>query len=159
MCIVMIGTAPLAALCNHLAMGAVPADKASSGASVFQTTVELALGLGIATLATLRDRGLPQRSAGRPRGFATGHRRRRPGGYRSRGRRRRQLPVAQAGDLVAAARDAFTSGLHVVGVVSAVGYAGLAVLALRAFRPVRTIDGGDDAAASKDEIDAPASKV
>jgi hypothetical protein len=44
----------------------------------------------------------------------------------------------------------------VVGIVS---YAGLAVLALWAFRHVHTIDGGDDAAASKDEIDAPTSKV
>jgi DHA2 family multidrug resistance protein-like MFS transporter len=63
-----------------------------------------------------------------------------------------QLPAGQGGDLVAAARDAFTSGLHVVGVVSAVGYAGLAVLALRAFRHVRTIDGGDDAAPGGSQV-------
>ncbi|WP_255270965.1 MFS transporter [Actinomadura madurae] len=53
MCVVMLGTAPLAALCNHLAMGAVPADKAGSGASIVQTTTEFGLGLGIATLGTL----------------------------------------------------------------------------------------------------------
>jgi DHA2 family multidrug resistance protein-like MFS transporter len=143
MCVVMIGTAPLAALCNHLAMGAVPADKAGSGASVFQTTIELALGLGIATLATLgtavyrsdlKDAlgTVPADAAGAARESieravaAAGH-----------------LPADQGNDLLAAARDAFTSGVHVVGVVSAVLYAGLAALALRAFRHVRNIDGND----------------
>jgi DHA2 family multidrug resistance protein-like MFS transporter len=53
MCVVMVGTAPLAALCNQLGMGAVPPDKAGSGASLFQTAVEFGLGFGIATLATL----------------------------------------------------------------------------------------------------------
>ena len=66
--------------------------------------------------------------------------------------------------MLAAARDAFTSGVHVVGIVSALFYAGLAVLAVRAFRGVRNIDGGDDAAASEDELAtaadaAPASRV
>jgi MFS family permease len=50
------------------------------------------------------------------------------------------LPAAQGGDLLAAAREAFTTGLHVVGVVTAVFYAVLAVLALWAFRHMRALD-------------------
>jgi DHA2 family multidrug resistance protein-like MFS transporter len=52
------------------------------------------------------------------------------------------LPPEQGGELLATARDAFTSGLHVVGIVSAIFYAGLAVLAVRAFRHVRNAEDG-----------------
>jgi DHA2 family multidrug resistance protein-like MFS transporter len=55
-----------------------------------------------------------------------------------------QLPAGQRDDLLAAARDAFCSGVHVVGVVSALRYAVLAVLAVRAFRHVRNSQGDDD---------------
>ncbi|MGV9386724.1 MFS transporter [Nonomuraea sp. NPDC003707] len=144
MCVAMLGTGPLAALCNHLAMGAVPPDKAGSGASIVQTTNEFGLGLGIATLATLGTAvyrsnvedalgALPpdvadaaRESIDRALAVAA------------------HLPAAQSGDLLAAARDAFTSGVHVVGIVSAIFYAGLAVLALRAFRHVHNSHGGDD---------------
>ena len=153
MCVVMIGTAPLAALCNHLAMGAVPADKVGSGASVFQTTIELALGLGIATLATLGTavyRSNVERALGAvPPDVADAARESIERAIAAAG----QLPPEQGGDLLAAARDAFTSGLHVVGIVSAIFYAGLAVLAIRTFRHVRNIDGDDTA--NKDRVADP----
>jgi DHA2 family multidrug resistance protein-like MFS transporter len=150
MCVVMVGTAPLAAMCNHLAMGTVPAEEAGSGASVFQTTVELALGLGIATLATLgtvvyrRDLGGLD---GVPPGAADAAREGIERAIAAAG----QLPPEQGDELVATAREAFTSGIQVVGVVSAVFYAGLAVLAVRAFRHVRNIDGGDDETTPTDD--------
>ncbi|TCO59592.1 MFS transporter [Actinocrispum wychmicini] len=137
MCVAMLGTGPLAAFCNHLAMGAVPPEKAGSGASILQTTNEFGLGLGIATLATLgtvvyRDNvesalgSLPPDTANAARESVdravdvAGH-----------------LPAVQGSDLLAAARDAFTSGVHTVGIVSAILYVGLAVLALRTFKHVR----------------------
>ena len=152
----MIGTAPLAALCNHLAMGAVPPDKVGSGASVFQTTVELALGLGIATLATLGTavyRSDVEGALGAvPPDAADAARESIERAIAAAG----QLPPEQGEDLLAAARDAFASGLHVAGIVSAIFYAGLAVLAIRAFRHVRNIDGGDDDdAANKDRATDP----
>lgn len=49
-----------------------------------------------------------------------------------------QVPTALSDALLAAARDAFTSGLHVVALVSAVVYAGLAAITLRAFRHATT---------------------
>lgn len=143
MCVVMLGTAPLAALCNQLAMGAVPPDKAGSGASIFQTAVELGLGLGIATIATLGTavyRGNVEGALGTvPPDAADAARESVDRAVAAAG----QLPAEQGGDLLAAARDAFTSGVHVVGIVSAVFYAGLAVLALWAFKHVRALDGGE----------------
>jgi DHA2 family multidrug resistance protein-like MFS transporter len=151
MCVVMLGTAPLAALCNHLAMGAVPPDKAGSGASIVQTTTELGLGLGIATLATLGTAVYRSKLEGAlgtvPPDAADAARESVDRAVAGAG----QLPAEQSGDLLAAARDAFTSGVHVVGIVSAIFYAGLAVLAIRAFKHVRNSHGGDDDTTNKDK--------
>jgi DHA2 family multidrug resistance protein-like MFS transporter len=144
MCVVMVGTAPLAALCNQLGMGAVPPDKAGSGASLFQTAVEFGLGFGIATLATLGTAVYRSNVEGAlgavPPDAADAARESVDRAVAAAGR----LPTAQGGDLLVAARDAFTAGLHVVGVVTAVLYAVLAVVALRAFRHLRALrDDGD----------------
>jgi MFS transporter, DHA2 family, multidrug resistance protein len=144
MCVVMLGTGPLAAFCNHLAMGAVPPDKVGSGASIVQTTNEFGLGLGIATLATLGTAVYRSNVEGAlgavPPDVADAARESIDRAVAAAGR----LPAEQSGDLLAAARDAFTSGVHVVGIVSAILYAGLAVLALRAFKHVRNSHGDDD---------------
>jgi DHA2 family multidrug resistance protein-like MFS transporter len=151
MCVAMLGTAPLAALCNHLAMGAVPPDKAGSGASIVQTTNEFGLGLGIATLATLGTavyRSNVEGALGNvPPDAADAARESIDRAVAAAG----QLPADQGGDLLAAARDAFTSGVHVVGIVSAIFYAGLAVLALRAFKHVQNAHGSDDDTTKKDK--------
>jgi len=152
MCVVMLGTGPLAAFCNHLAMGAVPADKIGSGASIVQTTNEFGLGLGIATLATLGTAvyrsNVEGSLGGIPPDAADATRESIDRAVAAAG----QLPAEQGGDLLAAARDAFTSGMQVVGVVSAIFYVGLAVLAVRAFKHVRT-DGDDDTAKKDQETD------
>ncbi|GAA2429281.1 MFS transporter [Actinomadura vinacea] len=151
MCVAMLGTAPLAALCNHLAMGAVPPDKAGSGASIVQTTAEFGLGLGIATLATLGTAVYRSNVEGAlgpvPPDVADAARESIDRAVGAAG----QLPAEQSSDLLAAARDAFTSGVQVVGIVSAIFYVGLAVLALRAFRHVRNSHGGDDDTTNKDQ--------
>ena len=134
MCVVMLGTAPLAALCNHLAMGAVPPDKAGSGASIVQTSAEFGLGIGVATLATLGTAvyrsSVESALGGLPSDSAAAARESIDRAIAAAG----QLPAEQAAPLLAAARDAFTSGVHVVGIVSAVIYAGLAVLTVWAFK-------------------------
>jgi MFS transporter, DHA2 family, multidrug resistance protein len=144
MCVTMLGTSPLAALCNTLAMGAVPADRAGSGASVVQTTAELGIGLGVATLGTLGTavyRGdVAGALGGLPRGAADAARESIDRAVAAAG----SLPGGQGSALLAAAREAFAAGLHVVGIVSAVFYAGLAALALTAFRHVRDARGTSD---------------
>jgi DHA2 family multidrug resistance protein-like MFS transporter len=144
MCVVMLGTAPLAALANHLAMGAVPPEKAGSGASIVQTATEFAIGLGIATLATVATvvyRNNLEGSLGAvPAGSANAARESIDRAVDAAN----HLPGAQGSGLLAAAREAFTSGLHVVGVISAVLCAGLSVLVLRAFRHAKNAHGSVD---------------
>jgi DHA2 family multidrug resistance protein-like MFS transporter len=155
MCVVMFGTAPLAALCNHLAMGAVPSDKAGSGASIVQTTTEFAIGLGIATLATLGTAVYRSNVEGAlgavPPDAADAARESIDRAVIAAG----ELPAAQSGDLLAAAREAFTSGIHTVGIISAIFYAGLAVLAMWAFRHVRNAHGGHDDTTYEDKVSEP----
>jgi DHA2 family multidrug resistance protein-like MFS transporter len=142
--VVMLGTAPLAALCNHLAMGSVPPEKAGSGASIVQTTTELGLGLGIATLATLGTavyRSNVEDALGPiPSDAANAARESIDRAIVAADR----LPADQGDALLAAARDAFTSGVQTVGLVSALFYAALTVLALRAFKHVKNSDGDVD---------------
>ena len=66
-----------------------------------------------------------------------------------------QLPGQQGEDLLAAARDAFTSGLHWVGIVSAVLYFSLSILAVRAFRHLPTANGADTAAEDQEADPVP----
>ncbi|HET7782544.1 MAG TPA: MFS transporter, partial [Arthrobacter sp.] len=158
MCIVMLGTAPLAALCNHLAMSAIPADKAGSGAAIVQTTTELGLGLGIATLATLGTtvyRNTVENALGSlPADVADAARESIDRAITAA----THLPAEQAGDLLTAAREAFTSGIHVVGILTTVLYVGLAIVAVRTFRHVSDSNGGTDEPAKNEETDrAPAS--
>ncbi|MGB3442475.1 MAG: MFS transporter [Actinophytocola sp.] len=151
MCVVMLGTAPLAALANHFAMGSVPPEKAGSGASIVQTATEFAIGLGIATLATLGTAVYRTNVEGAlgavPPDAADAARESVDRAVDVAGR----LPAEQGGDLLASARDAFTSGLHVVGVISAIFYAGLCVLALRAFKGAKNAQGEVDDNAKKDD--------
>lgn len=149
MCVVMLGTGPLAALCNQLAMGAVPTDRSGSGASIFQTAVELGLGFGIATLATLGTavyRSNVEGALGKlPPDAASAARENLDRAVSTAG----HLPAGQRADLLDAARDAFTSGLHVVGVVSAIFYACMAVIALAAFQHRPNV--GDNTRTTTDE--------
>jgi MFS transporter, DHA2 family, multidrug resistance protein len=140
----MVGTGPMAALSNHLIMGAVPRERAGAGASVMQTVNELGLGLGIATLGTLVTSvyrgsvsgslgGLPPDAANAAResvdravAAAAG------------------LPGGQGAELLSAARAAFASGVHALGWVSAVLFAGLAVFTAVRLRHVRDVQGGGE---------------
>ncbi|MDQ3786856.1 MAG: MFS transporter [Actinomycetota bacterium] len=155
MCVVMLGTAPIAALANHLAMGAVPPEKAGSGASIVQTATEFAIGLGIATLATIGTAVYRSNVEGAlgsvPADAANAARESIDRAVDAAG----DLPAQQGADLLASARESFTSGLHVVGVIAAILYAGLCVLVLRAFRNANA-HGGDDTAKQDDEQPDPA---
>lgn len=143
MCVVMLGTAPLAALCNHLAMGAVPADKAAPGRRSCRRPPSS--GSGSASPPSARSEPRCTGAAWRTRSARCRPTWRTPPGRASTARSARPpLPAGQSEDLLAAARDAFTSGVHVVGLVSAVIYAVLAVLAVWAFRRVRNASGGGD---------------
>jgi DHA2 family multidrug resistance protein-like MFS transporter len=107
-----VGAGPLVTLGTGIVVGAVPAEKAGSAASLSQTANEFGFALGVAVLGSVA---------------AAVYRHAAPPG---------------AGDSVAAAppalldqaRAAFTDGLHLVAAISAAAIAITAVLCLRALR-------------------------
>ncbi|KAB8181248.1 MFS transporter [Microbispora catharanthi] len=117
-----LGTGPLFALGTGLVIGSVPPERAGSAASMSETGNYFGGSLGFALLgavAAVVYRGrMDGTSDSLADAVATG----------------RHLPAGQAAQLLHAAREAFTAGLHVTGVVAAVVFAGLAVLVL-AMRP------------------------
>jgi MFS transporter, DHA2 family, multidrug resistance protein len=154
----MIGTGPMAALSNHLLMSAAPPDKAGAAASVTQTANELGLGFGIATLGTLATAVYGAKLDGSlgsvPADTAAAARESVDRAIAVSG----TLPGGQRDALVAAARDAFTSGVHAVGITSAVLFAALAALAAVALRHVQGV-GGEDGAEAPEEAPADADQV
>jgi DHA2 family multidrug resistance protein-like MFS transporter len=134
-----LGTGPLFALGIGVVMGAVPAERAGSAASMSETSNFFGGSLGMALLGAASAGLYQQRmagpvadatSAGLPAGSARPARETLAGAVGAAHR----LPDRAAADLLRAAHDAFTGGLHVAGVAGAVIFAGLAVWFLRVHR-------------------------
>ncbi|MBB2746625.1 UNVERIFIED_ORG: DHA2 family multidrug resistance protein-like MFS transporter [Microbispora rosea subsp. rosea] len=117
-----LGTGPLFALGTGLVVGSVPPERAGSAASMSETGNYLGGSLGFALLGAVAAVVYRGRMNGTSDSLADAV---------AAGR---HLPAAQGAQLLHAAREAFTAGLHVTGVVAAVVFAGLAVLVL-AMRP------------------------
>jgi DHA2 family multidrug resistance protein-like MFS transporter len=145
------GIAPAMALFVGLILGSAPPEKAGSAAALNETSGEFGIALGIATLGTLATfiyrielsdhlaLSVPSQAAAAAQqslaaALATAS----------------QLPAAAGTDLLAAARAAFTAGLHTVGAVGGVIFLGLAALVALAFRPAdtsvnaRSLEDADD---------------
>lgn len=142
--VVQLGTGPMAALGNQIIMGSIPQEKAGAAGSIMQTFNELGLGLGIATLGTLGtavyQSKVEDSLGGLPAGVAEASRESIDRAVAVAG----TLPRGQGDALLVAARDAFTSGVHVVGLVSAVLFVGLAALAAVTLRHVVNVQGGGE---------------
>ncbi|MEU6019488.1 MFS transporter [Streptomyces sp. NPDC047515] len=125
--VLALGTGPLFALGTGLVVGSVPPERAGSAASMSETGSYFGGSLGFALLGVVAAVVYRSRMHGLSDSLA---------GAVTAGRR---LPPGQGAELLRTAREAFTVGLHVTGVVAAVIFAGLAVLVL-AMRPVtRTV--------------------
>ncbi|MEV0617474.1 MFS transporter [Nonomuraea sp. NPDC050404] len=131
--VLALGTGPLFALGTGLIVGSVPPHRAGSAASMSETGNYFGGSLGFALLGVLAAAIYRSRMNGTsdslPAALETA----------------RHLPADQAAHLVHAARAAFTAGLHVTGVISALLFAGLAALFLST-RPERDRDGTNPAA-------------
>jgi DHA2 family multidrug resistance protein-like MFS transporter len=134
-----LGTGPLFALGIGVVVGAVPAERAGSAASMSETSNFFGGSLGMALLGAAGASLYQQRmagpvadatSAGLPAGAARPARETLAGAVGAA----HQLPDRAAADLLRAAHDAFTGGLHVAGVAGAVIFGGLAVWFLRVHR-------------------------
>ncbi|BCB76437.1 MFS transporter [Phytohabitans flavus] len=122
------------ALSANIIIGAAPAEKAGSAASLMETSAEFGIAMGVATLGTLGTamyRGSFEAPAAVPADAAEAARE----SITAAGGAAAGLPPAPAAELLHAAQAAFTSGLNVVGAVGAAVFLVLAVIVYRGSRP------------------------
>ncbi|MGW0586866.1 MFS transporter [Streptosporangium sp. NPDC002607] len=124
--VLALGTGPLFALGTGLVVGSVPPERAGSAASMSETGNYLGGSLGFALLGVVAAVVYRSRMGGTSDSLA--------GAVAAS----RHLPAGQGAELLHTAREAFTAGLHVTGVVAAVIFAGLAVLILTMRPATRT---------------------
>jgi DHA2 family multidrug resistance protein-like MFS transporter len=123
--VLALGTGPLFALGTGLVVGSVPTERAGSAASMSETANYLGGALGMALLgsagaAVYRGHMAYAVAAGAPATAGETL-----AGAAMAGQ---HLPPAQAADLLHTARDAFTSGVNVTGVIAGAIFGALAVL-------------------------------
>ncbi|MGW1657065.1 MFS transporter [Streptomyces atratus] len=116
--VLALGTGPLFALGTGLVVGSVPPERAGSAASMSETGNYFGGSLGFALLGVVAAVVYRSRMDGTSDSLA--------GAVAASER----LPAGQGAELLHTAREAFTAGLHVTGVIAAVIFAGLAVLIL-----------------------------
>ncbi|OZM71911.1 MFS transporter [Amycolatopsis antarctica] len=129
------GVGPAAALLNHLILDTAPPEKAGSASSVSGTAGEFGVAMGIAALGSLGAvvyQGALTVPEGVPGDIAAAAAENVNGAVASAG----QVPPAVGTELLDSAREAFTSGLNVVAIVSAVLFAALGTLAVARLRDV-----------------------
>ncbi|MEV4746939.1 MFS transporter [Streptosporangium sp. NPDC049248] len=124
--VLALGAGPLFALGTGLVVGSVPPERAGSAASMSETGNYLGGSLGLALLGVVAAVVYRSRMDGTSDSLA--------GAVAAS----RNLPAGQGAELLHTAREAFTAGLHVTGVVAAVLFAGLAVLILTMRPATRT---------------------
>ncbi|KAB8193785.1 MFS transporter [Nonomuraea phyllanthi] len=120
--VLALGAGPLFALGTGLVVGAVSPERAGSAASMSETGNYLGGSLGLALLGVVAAVVYRGRMGGTSDSLA--------GAVAAA----RHLPADQGAELLHSAREAFTAGLHVTGVIAAAIFAGLAVLIV-AMRP------------------------
>ncbi|MDP9870294.1 MULTISPECIES: MFS transporter [Streptosporangium] len=133
-----LGAGPLLTLGTNLVVGSAPPGRAGSAAAMNETSAEFGFALGIAVLGSVGTAvyrhhiaaGIP---AGIPAPAAQAARDTLAGAATAA----QHLPGRLQAALLAPAREAFTSGLHAVAILSAVLLAGVAILAVTLLRHVR----------------------
>ncbi|MGH2739036.1 MAG: MFS transporter [Actinomycetota bacterium] len=140
-----LGTAPLFTLTNDLIIGSAPPERAGAAAGIGETAAEAGGALGIAIfgsigLAIYRGAIADILPVGIPAAAADAARDTLGGAIEVAGR----LPGDFGPTLIGAAQTAFTQGLHVAALISAVASIGLALLVATLLRGVRGTAGLED---------------
>ncbi|WP_433604145.1 MFS transporter [Dactylosporangium sp. CA-139114] len=128
-----LGMGPMVTLATGIVLGSAPPERAGAAGALNEVSGEFGYALGIALLGSLGTavyRALVDVPAGVPGGVAAGVRDNVTAASAAAG----SLPGELGERVLAAARDASTSGLHVVAGVCAVVLAGLAAVSLRMLR-------------------------
>jgi DHA2 family multidrug resistance protein-like MFS transporter len=144
--LVSFGGGPLVALGTNLVVSSAPPEHAGSAAGVAQTANEFGYALGIATLGSVGVAVYHTQIADTiPTGLPTAVAAAAAESIAGATAAAHALPDQLATALLAVARDAFTSGLHVVAAVSAVLLAGIALLIATTLRHLPPIAQPDHA--------------
>jgi MFS transporter, DHA2 family, multidrug resistance protein len=152
-----LGEAPVFTLATDLVVGTAPPERAGAAAAISETSSELGGAVGIAVLGTIGTALYRGRMAdGIPAGVppdAADAARDTLGGAVAAGEK---LPDPLGSELLDAARDAFTQGLQVAALTSAVIAAATAVLAAFLLRRVVADSHGEEqpAAGTEEAVDA-----
>ncbi|MEV4160842.1 MFS transporter [Nonomuraea dietziae] len=118
--VVYAGVGPMMALGTDLVVGAAAPDRAGAAAALSETSMELGVALGVATLGTVGTAIFRAAGVGATLEEAVAA--------------ARSLPGAAGQELMEATRAAFEAGFGAVAAISAILAAGLAVLAATALR-------------------------
>jgi DHA2 family multidrug resistance protein-like MFS transporter len=142
--IACLGGGPVVALGTNLVMSSVPAEKTGSASGVVQTNSEFGYALGIAVIGSLgtlvyRSQIAGHLPAGLPGPAADDARESLTGAVKVAG----ELPGDLGAGVLAAAGDAFSSGLHTVAAIAGVVAAALAVLFIIKLRGIPPLDQAD----------------
>lgn len=116
--VLALGTGPLFALGTGLIVGSVPPERAGSAAAMSETGNYFGGSLGFALIGVVAAVVYRSRMDGTSDSLA--------GAVAAS----RHLPADQGAQLLHSAREAFTAGLHVTGLIATAIFAGLAVLTL-----------------------------
>ena len=146
-----VGLAPVFTLATDLIVGSAPPERAGAASAISETASELGGALGIAILgvigtAVYRGQVTGAIASGVPSAAATATRDTLGGAVAAAG----QLPDDLGAALLAAARDAFGHGLHVVAAISAGVAIGSAVLAAAFLRGAPSSDIAEPEVAEAD---------
>ena len=139
-----LGGGPLLALGMNMMIGAAPPERAGSASSMVQITSEFGYAFGIAlvgTIGTAVYRHVIMVPAGTPAGAASAAR----GNVANAVAAASRLPAALSDKVLAAARGAFSVGLHTVAGLSAVVLVGVAVYVAIRLRHIPAIGAAEPA--------------
>lgn len=139
-----LGMGPLATLGTDLVVGSAPPERAGSASSLSETSSELGIALGVAVFGSVGAAAYRAHTIDAARELPRHVRERIQDTLAGAVAEAEQLSSSQAADLLASAREAFTSGLQVVAGISAVAALTFAVVSLAVLRRVPA--GAEDSA-------------
>lgn len=125
-----VGLGPGSALLTDIVVGAAPKEKAGAAASMSETSGEFGVAMGVALLGSLAS-AVYRSGVTVPEGVPEEAGRTLPAAVTAAG----ELPGEAARSLLDSAREAFTHGVNLVGVVGLAAMAAIGVAALVLLRP------------------------
>ncbi|CAM4011465.1 MFS transporter [Kibdelosporangium persicum] len=153
--VTITGLSPMGVLTTDMVVGTAPGEKAGAAAALSETSGELGVGLGVAVMGTIatavyRSEIESTTPAGLPTQAAEAGRESLNGAVAAA----QNLPPEQATALLEPAREAFTSGLNIAGLVGAVLMAALAVVSVSLLRHLPPVGAEESPAESEEDTSA-----